>query len=105
MRTGRLRNTVTIEEATITEDSFGDDVTVFNKLFNKKADIKILSVDQLLQSGMDLNEEMGTVLTRYDKRVKPEHHLVHKGNRYEIKGLKPDNKHREMIITIYRQVV
>lgn len=105
MRTGRLRNTVSIEEAIVSEDSFGDDVTVFTELFKKKADVKMLSVDQLLQSGMDLNEEMGTVLTRYDKRVKPEHHLVYNGNRYEIKGLKPDNKHRDMIITIYRQVV
>ena len=104
MRIGRLRETILIERKTNEQDSYGAEVESYITYFKAKADVKYLSGIDLIQAGLATNVEAITVLIRFDERLSFNCFLSTKGSRFNVVGIRPDNKSRNMIITATREV-
>jgi hypothetical protein len=52
-----------------------------------------------------MNEEVVTILMKYDSRLQYDHSIVHKGNVYNVGSIKPDERYMDMIVTASRQAV
>ena len=105
MHSGRLRDKITIQSQPELTDDYGEEVETYNKVFSAKCDFKIMSATELLQAGLALSEEYVTILMRLDNRLKYDHLILHKNNRYEVASIRPTNHDKEMIVTASRQVV
>ena len=105
MRSGRLKDKITIQSQPDTTDVYGEELNVFNDVFSAKCDFKIMSGTEMLKSGLALNDEVASILMRFDGRLKYKHLVLHKLNRYEVGAIKPTKNNRDMIVTVSRQVI
>jgi SPP1 family predicted phage head-tail adaptor len=105
MRAGKKRTTITIQSQSSDSDSFGDEIEVYEVVFKAKCDFRVISGAELLKAGLAMNEEVVTILMKYDSRLQYDHSIVHKGNVYNVGSIKPDERYMDMIVTASRQAV
>lgn len=105
MRAGRLKNRIIIQSQPSLTDDYGEEVNTFNDVFSPKCNFKIMSGVELLKAGVSLNTEVATILMRADKRIKHDHLVLHKNNRYEISSIRDAEDDKDIIVTVSRQII
>lgn len=104
MKSGRLRHRITVKARSTAQDEYGEQVELYSDLFHAMADVRVLSSQARLESGLSMNSEYKTLLMRYDARLKYEYYIESDGYIYSVISINPDNKKREMVVTIERDV-
>lgn len=104
MRSGKLKELITINKPSGDQDSEGYELNTVVKVFAAKADVKILSATELLKAGLALTTEYASVKMRYDKRLQYEYSINYAGNEYDVESIRPNDRKTEMIVTISRDV-
>lgn len=105
MRSGRLRDSVTIQSQPDLTDDYGEEVETYNNVFSAKCNFRVVSGVELVKAGVAMNTEVATLLMRNDNRLKYEHLVLYKGNRYEVSSINPSDNNREMIVTVTREII
>lgn len=105
MRSGQLKDKITINKPTDDRTEEGDEAGTVTKIFDAKADVKILSAAELLKSGLSLTTEYASILMRRDSRLKYHHSINFFGNEYKVESIRPTDNRMDMIVTISRDIV
>ena len=104
MRAGRLKDTVEVQSQVDETDNHGEEVDEYNKVFKAKCNFEVVSGVELVKAGLSLNSETAKVTMRYDKRLKYDHVMLYKDNRYDVGNIKPMNNDMDMTVTVSRDI-
>ncbi len=84
MRAGRLRHRVTIQEKTVTQDTFGAEVITWSDVITLWAGVEPLrgrEFDELRRTGAEVTTR---IVTRYKSGVLPEMRATYNSHTYDI---------------------
>lgn len=84
MRTGNYRHHITIEQKSVTRDSYGAEVVVWTMFVQAWADIRPLSGRELFAAQAVQSEITGEILMHYVPGVVPSMRVAHDGSYYDI---------------------
>lgn len=104
MRAGKLRHRITVKYKADLQTDSGAEVEQYNELFKAKANVRIMSGSELVKYGASLNIEIATVMMRYNEKLDYEHFIEFNDVLYDVNSIKPDDKMREMIVTVSREL-
>lgn len=101
LHTGRMRHVIQFYEQTSDTDSYGEPVPPTPLFDPIMAEVVVRSGSENSTFGIELTDEVLTVLTWYDPRVHSKHllHWVDTDQMYKVDHVKPDEIRRGMIVT------
>lgn len=101
MRPGALRHYITIEQKTVTRDSYGAEVVTWATFVQVWADIRPLSGRELFAAQAAQSEITGKIIMRYIAGVVPSMRISYQGKYYDIKAvIDPELRHRELQLLV-----
>lgn len=104
MRAGRLRHQIIIKRSKGEQGDKGQLLNTFDTVQRVKANVQILSGAEMVRSGIALNTEYASILIRRSNEICHDDVIEWKGNDYTINSIKPDDKNRQMVITVSRDI-
>lgn len=101
IHTGRMRHVIQFYEQLSDTDDYGEPVAPVPLFDPIMAEVVVRSGSENSTFGIELTDEVLTVLTWYDPRVKNKHLMkwVDTDSMYEVSHVKPDEIRRGMIVT------
>lgn len=101
MRSGALRHHITIQQKTVTRDSYGAEVVTWSTFATPWADIQPLNGRELIAAQATQSEVTGKIIMRYLAGVLPAMRISYEGKYYDIKAaIDPGLQHRELQLLI-----
>ncbi len=104
MRSGRLRHQIKIKRHTGEQGSKGQLLNNYNVVRSSKANVQVLSGSELIKAGVSSNTEVCSILIRRSAEIQHDDIIEWRGNDYTINSIKPDDKNRQLIITVSRDI-
>ena len=104
MRAGRLRHQILLKRNTGEQGSKGQLLNNFTVIRSIKANVQVLSGSEMIKAGVSLNTEFCSILIRRSNELQHKDIIEWKGNDYTITSIKPDDRNREMVITVARDI-
>lgn len=104
MQSGKLNKKVTINKPSDEQTAEGYDTGKVIKVFGAKANVRILSASDLIKAGVELTKEYASIKMRYNSKIQFNYSLNYNGNEYSINSIRPDDKNKEMIVTVSRDI-
>lgn len=98
---GRMRHVIQFFEQNSDTDDYGEPVPPVQLFDPIMAEVVVRSGSENATFGAELTNEVLTVLTWYDPRVRSKHllHWVDTDQMYKVDHVKPDELRRAMIVT------
>lgn len=101
VRPGALRHYITIEQKTVTRDSYGAEVVTWSTFAQAWAGIQPLNGRELIAAQAVQSEITGKIIMRYMTGVKAAMRVSYEGKYYDIKAvIDPLLQHRELQLLI-----
>jgi len=104
MRAGRLRHQILLKRNTGEQGSKGQLLNNYAIIQTIKANVQVLSGSELIKAGVSSNTEFCSILIRRSNKVQHKDIIEWRGNDYTITSIKPDDKNRQMVITVARDI-
>lgn len=103
MRSGRKKDKVsfyTIDRNS--QDKYGnpDDTPIL--FWETKANVQVLSVNDTISNGLEVNSESISILCRLNVELKHDMEVIWSGNHYDVVGIKPTENRIDMVVTAQR---
>jgi SPP1 family predicted phage head-tail adaptor len=95
---GRLRDYVELFVPSNETDEHGQ-VTGKIRVFEARAEVRVVSGDKIQAYGTITTGTIITVLMWYDVKAANNQVLIHKGVEYSVDHIKPDDTYKSMILT------
>lgn len=100
MRAGNLRHRITIQEFTVIDGPYREEVWG-NYRENVAAEVSFLSAKELVASGAEMSEVSARILVRYDKNINAKMRIKFRDEIYDIEGVTPDNESGLQWMTVF----
>lgn len=101
---GKFRDKIEVQVQDDTQDAYGGQDGSYTTQFSARCDFKILTGGESIKIGLETSTVIASIMMRYDKRLREDHLILWKGERYSIQFIKPTERKNQMVVTVSRQL-